>query len=73
MQNNKNFRVFSESNRFFLPLLVIFFMTWVTLSLPGVCRNNDNQNMNNTAKKERKKYWHKPLKKIGLSFLNMIL
>lgn len=45
MQNNKNFRVFSESNRFFLPLLVIFFMTWVALSLPGACRNNDNPNM----------------------------
>jgi len=55
MQNNKNSRVFSGSNRFFLPLFVIFFMTWVTLSMPGVCRNNDNQNMNNPAKKERKK------------------
>lgn len=55
MQNNKNFRVFSESNRFFFPLLVIFFMTWVTLSLPGVCRNNDNRNMKDTAKKEREK------------------
>ncbi len=55
MQNNKNFRVFSGSNRFFFPLSVIFFMTWVTLSLPGVCRNNDKQNLKDTAKKEGKK------------------
>lgn len=55
MSNNIILGMFSGSNRFFLTVLILFFLGSVSQNLPGNYRKSNTRNMKSSIKKEDKK------------------